>query len=102
MADKIFINYRRDDSASHALAVAQYFETEFGKSNIFIDVERLREGLKFKTVPKLGQCTVGIAPSARSPLHRGGCSSGSPGANRYSQRFIRGDRSALGVSVATP
>ena len=27
MAGKIFINYRRDDSASHALAVAQYFET---------------------------------------------------------------------------
>ena len=27
----------------------------------------------------------GIAPSARFPLHRGGCSRGSPGANRYSQ-----------------
>ena len=36
MAGKIFINYRRDDSASHALAVAQYFENKFGKSNIFI------------------------------------------------------------------
>jgi TIR domain len=57
MADKIFINYRRDDSASHALAVAQYFETEFGKSNIFIDFERLREGLKYK----LRQCKVMLA-----------------------------------------
>ena len=46
MAGKIFINYRRDDSASHALAVAQYFETKFGKSNIFIDVDRSRAGLK--------------------------------------------------------
>jgi len=34
MAGKIFINYRRDDSASHALAVAQYFETkETSKNN---------------------------------------------------------------------
>src|SRR6516225_8231796 len=57
MASKIFINYRRDDSASHALAVAQYFETEFGKSNIFIDVDRLRAGLKYK----FRQCKVMLA-----------------------------------------
>jgi hypothetical protein len=57
MAGKIFINYRRDDSASHALAVAQYFETKFGKSNIFIDVDRLRAGLKYK----LRQCKVMLA-----------------------------------------
>ena len=57
MAGKIFINYRRDDSASHALAVAQYFEKKFGKSNIFIDVDRLRAGLKYK----LRQCKVMLA-----------------------------------------
>jgi hypothetical protein len=57
MAGKIFINYRRDDSASHALAVAQYFENNFGKSNIFIDVDRLRAGLKYK----LRQCKVMLA-----------------------------------------
>jgi hypothetical protein len=63
MAGKIFINYRRDDSASHALAVAGYLENKFGKSNIFIDIDRLRAGLKFRTVleDKLGQCKVMLA-----------------------------------------
>jgi hypothetical protein len=59
MAGKIFINYRRDDSASHALAVARYL----GKRNIFIDIHRLQPGLKFKTVleDKLRQCKVMLA-----------------------------------------
>ena len=63
MAGKIFINYRRDDSASHALAVAGYLENKFGKRNIFIDIDRLRAGLKFRTVleDKLGQCKVMLA-----------------------------------------
>jgi hypothetical protein len=63
MAGKIFINYRRDDSAPHALAVAGYLENTFGKRNIFIDVDRLRPGLKFKTVleDKLRQCKVMLA-----------------------------------------
>ena len=63
MAGKIFINYLRDDSASEALNVAQYFEHTFGKRNIFIDIDRLRAGLKFRTVleDKLGQCKVMLA-----------------------------------------
>jgi hypothetical protein len=63
MAGKIFINYRRDDSAPHALNVAQYFENKFGKSNIFIDIDRLRAGRKFKTVleAKLRQRKVMLA-----------------------------------------
>jgi hypothetical protein len=63
MAGKIFINYRRDDSAPHALNVAQYLENTFGKRNIFIDIDRLRAGLKFRTVleDKLGQCKVMLA-----------------------------------------
>jgi formylglycine-generating enzyme required for sulfatase activity len=60
MAGKIFINYRRDDSAPHALTVAQYLENTFGKRNIFIDIDRLRAGQKFERVleDKLGQCKV--------------------------------------------
>jgi formylglycine-generating enzyme required for sulfatase activity len=63
MAGKIFINYRRDDSAPHALTVAGYLENTFGKRNIFIDVDRLRAGLKFRTVleAKLRQCKVMLA-----------------------------------------
>ena len=44
MVGKIFINYRRDDSAPHALTVTQYLENTFGKRNIFIDIDRLRAG----------------------------------------------------------
>jgi len=50
MAGKIFINYRRDDSASHALNVAQSLENKFGKNNIFIDIDRLQAGQEFETV----------------------------------------------------
>ena len=63
MAGKIFINYRRGDSAPHALAVAGYLEDKFGKSNIFIDIDRLLPGQEFETVlkDKLGQCEVMLA-----------------------------------------
>ena len=63
MAGRIFINYRRDDSASQALNVAQYLENTFGKSKIFIDIDRLRAGQKFPTVLEdtLGQCKVMLA-----------------------------------------
>lgn len=60
---KIFINYRRDDSASQALNVAQYLESTFGKSSVFIDVDRLKAGQKFPVVleDKLSQCKVMVA-----------------------------------------
>jgi len=63
MAGKIFVNYRRDDSAPHALNVAQYLENTFGKRNIFIDIDRLRAGQEFETVleNKLRQCKVMLA-----------------------------------------
>jgi hypothetical protein len=63
MAGKIFINYRRDDSAPHALNVPQYLENIFGRRNIFIDIDRLRAGQKFGAVleDKLGQCKVMLA-----------------------------------------
>jgi formylglycine-generating enzyme required for sulfatase activity len=59
MAGKIFINYRRDDSAPHALAVAGYL----GKRNIFIDIGDLQAGQEFETVleNKLRQCKVMLA-----------------------------------------
>ena len=50
MAGKIFVNYRRDDSASHALNVAQYLEREFGSANVFLDIDRIRAGQKFPKV----------------------------------------------------
>jgi hypothetical protein len=63
MAGKIFINYRRGESASEALNVAQYFERTFGKSNVFIDIDHLRAGQPFPAMleNKLDQCKVMLA-----------------------------------------
>jgi TIR domain len=50
LARQIFVNYRRDDSAPHALNVAQYLEREFGGANVFLDIDRLRADEKFSRV----------------------------------------------------
>src|SRR5262245_58499099 len=50
MAGRIFVNYRRDDSASHALNVAQYLEATFANRNVFLDIDRMRAGQSFPNV----------------------------------------------------
>jgi hypothetical protein len=52
MADKIFINYRRDDSPAHAISIAQYLAATFGKGNVFLDIDHVRAGQSFPTVLK--------------------------------------------------
>ncbi|MEQ1696277.1 MAG: TIR domain-containing protein [Hyphomicrobiaceae bacterium] len=63
MPGKIFVNYRRDDSAAHALNVAQYLERTFGARNVFLDIDRMRAGQNFPDVlqDKLSACRVMIA-----------------------------------------
>jgi hypothetical protein len=63
MAGKIFINYRRDDSAPNALSIAQYLERAYGSRNVFIDVDRIRSGDNFITVldQRLAVCSVLLA-----------------------------------------
>jgi TIR domain len=60
---KIFVNYRRDDSAPHALSIAQYLERTFGARNVFIDIDRLRAGQNFHDVlqQRLALCDVMLA-----------------------------------------
>jgi hypothetical protein len=60
---KIFINYRRDDSAPYAVTIAQYLETAFGKDNVFLDIDRLRPGEHFPDVlnERLRDCKVMLA-----------------------------------------
>lgn len=60
---KIFVNYRRDDSAPHALSIAQYLERKFGARNVFIDIDRLRAGQDFFDVleQRLSLCDVMLA-----------------------------------------
>jgi formylglycine-generating enzyme required for sulfatase activity len=62
MAGKIFISYRRDDSAANALGIGQYLEREFGRRNVFIDID-MRAGAKFPVVleERLAECKVLIA-----------------------------------------
>jgi formylglycine-generating enzyme required for sulfatase activity len=50
MAGKTFVNYRRDDSAPHALSIAQYLEREFGSRGVFLDIDRVRPGERFPKV----------------------------------------------------
>lgn len=59
MSRKIFISYRRDDSAASAIGIGQYLEHEFGGKNVFIDVD-MRAGAKFPQVleARLAECKV--------------------------------------------
>jgi hypothetical protein len=59
MPHKIFISYRREDTAANALGIGQYLEHEFGRKNVFIDVD-MRAGAKFPTVleQRLAECKV--------------------------------------------
>ena len=66
MANKIFISYRRDDSAGTAGRLHDRLAEKFGQDNLFIDVDNLPAGADF--VEYLGKqianceiflCTVG-------------------------------------------
>ena len=50
MPGRIFVNYRRDDSAANALSIAQYLERTFGARNVFLDIDRMRAGQNFPAV----------------------------------------------------
>jgi len=52
---KIFISYRRGDSATSAIGIAQYLEREFGRGTVFIDID-MKAGVNFPAV--LEKCLV--------------------------------------------
>ena len=62
MPGKIFISYRREDTAANALGIGQYLEHQFGRKNVFIDVD-MRAGTKFPDVlqQRLAECKVLLA-----------------------------------------
>jgi hypothetical protein len=62
MTGKIFISYRRDDSAAMTLGIGQYLAHEFGRRNVFIDVD-ISAGSKFPLVleHRLAKCKVLLA-----------------------------------------
>ena len=62
VAGKIFISYRREESAPSALGIGQYLENEFGRRNVFIDVD-MHAGARFPLVleERLAACKVMLA-----------------------------------------
>ena len=42
---KIFISYRRSDSAAHAGRIYDRLEGHFGQGQVFMDVDTIHEGL---------------------------------------------------------
>ena len=59
MPRKIFISYRREDSAASAISIGQYLENEFGRKNVFLDID-MRAGTLFPAVleQRLAECKV--------------------------------------------
>src|ERR1700758_4207711 len=47
MADKIFINYRRDDSSATAGRLHDRLAREFGEKSLFMDVDSMPAGIDF-------------------------------------------------------
>src|SRR6185369_6912999 len=56
---KLFVSYRRQDSGANAIGIAQYLEKEFGRKNVYIDVD-MQAGAKFPAVigERLSECDV--------------------------------------------
>jgi TIR domain-containing protein len=63
MATKLFISYRRDDSAGHAGRVHDRLEREFGRDLLFMDVDAIPLGSNFVKVlgEEVAKCDVLLA-----------------------------------------
>ena len=63
IATKVFISYRRDDSAGHAGRVHDRLEREFGRDLLFMDVDAVPLGVNFVTVlsEEVAKCDVLLA-----------------------------------------
>jgi hypothetical protein len=56
---RIFISYRRQDTGANAIGIGQYLEKEFGKKNVYIDVD-MHAGTRYPAVitKRLAECKV--------------------------------------------
>jgi hypothetical protein len=63
MSSKVFISYRRDDSAAHAGRVNDRLEREFGRDSLFMDVDAIPLGVDFVEVlgAEVAKCDVLLA-----------------------------------------
>ncbi len=60
---RIFISYRRNDSASNAGRIYDRLESHFGQGQVFMDVDTIQPGLDFVDVVQeaVGSCDAFIA-----------------------------------------
>jgi hypothetical protein len=60
---KIFISYRRDDSAYVAAAINERLSDRFGSDAVFFDIDKIPLGRDFRTyiADQVGQCNVVLA-----------------------------------------
>jgi hypothetical protein len=57
MSLKIFVSYRRQDTGANAVGIGQYLENQFGRKNVYVDVE-MQAGAKYPAVieKRLAEC----------------------------------------------
>ena len=57
---KIFISYRRDDSAGYAGRLFDFLRARFGSKNVFMDIDTIQPGDDFRKIVKdaVGTCDV--------------------------------------------
>ncbi len=67
MVDKIFINYRRDDSAGSTGRIYERLIQNFDKNDLFMDIDRLSSGENFveELEKAVNSCDVFIAVIGR-------------------------------------
>ena len=60
---KIFISYRRDDSAGYAGRLFDHLAARFGAKNVFMDIDTIEPGEDFRTVVEnaVSTCDVVLA-----------------------------------------
>jgi len=63
MAAKVFISYRRGDSAGYAGRVMDHLDRAFGRDLVFMDVDNIPLGTNFSKIvhEELAQCGVLLA-----------------------------------------
>jgi len=68
---RIFISYRRDDSAAYAGRLYDRLSHHFGKDQIFMDIDHIEPGEDFVEVikQKVGTCNVLIVLISRNWLN---------------------------------
>ena len=68
---KIFISYRRDDSAAYAGRLYDWLAGHFGQGQVFMDVDAIKPGLDFVEVVQqaVGECDGLVAVIGKEWLH---------------------------------